>query len=99
MAFMTAAAVATAVGRQRASGGNTLLLEQRRDLRLAAAKLDERLERIAAAAPRQDAVEKAPRGDAIECPALDERRKCVGRQHLGPFVAVITGGVATGKDM
>src|ERR1700689_902190 len=40
------------------SGSDAVLLEQRRDLRLAAAKLDEGLERIAAAAAREDAVEK-----------------------------------------
>src|ERR1700685_3028017 len=101
MAFMTAAAVPAAAGRQAAlrPGGDPVCLQQRGDLRLTAAKLDERLERIAAAATRQDAVEKAPRGGAIECPTLDERRKCVRRQHLGPFVAVVAGGVAAGKDM
>src|ERR1700722_11686827 len=101
MAFMTAAAVdrQRMVDRWRMSGSDTVLLEQRRDLRLAAAKLDERLERIAAAATRQDAVEKAPRGGAIKRPALDERRKRVRRQYLGPFIAVVAGGVATGKDV
>src|SRR5450755_1555923 len=96
MALMTAAAAAR---RQRASGSDTVLLEQRRDLRLAAAKLHERLERIAAAAARENAVEEAPRGGAIECPALDKGRKGIRRQHFRPLIAVIAGSVAAGKDV
>src|ERR1700686_403117 len=82
-----------------ASGSDTVLLEQRRDLRLAAAKLHERFERIAAAAARENAVEKAPPRGAIECPTLDECRKRIRRQYFRPLVAVIAGGVAAGKNM
>src|SRR5262249_8212148 len=85
--------------RPEPSGRDAVLLEQRHDLGLATAEFDERLERIAAAATRQNAVEKASRSVAIERAALDESAEGIRRQHLGPLVAVVAGGIAAGKDM
>src|SRR5580698_536543 len=73
-----------------ASGRNPILSEQCRHFGLTAPKLNERFERIAAAAARQDAVEKSSRSGPVEGTVLDEGAERVGCQHLGPFVAVVT---------
>src|SRR3954471_11902463 len=76
-----------------------VLLEQRADIGPPATKVNERFQRIAAAASGEDGIQEAAGGLAVEYAALLEGGECVGREHLGPFVAVVTGCIATGEDV
>src|ERR1700712_2019728 len=78
---------------------NTVLLEQRPDIGLPAAEIDESFQRIPAAAAGKDGIQKAMCGLAVEHAVLLECGERVGCEHLGPFVAVVAGCVATGEDV
>src|SRR3569833_2205916 len=78
---------------------NPVLLEQRADVGSPATKVNEGFQRIAAAASGEDGSEEAARGLTVEYAVLLEGGECVGREHLGPLVAVVTGCVATGEDV
>ncbi len=83
----------------RLGPGDAVQFQERLDLGFAAAEFDERLERIAAAAARQDAVEETRGGRAVEGAWPKECAEGIGGQHLGPLVAVVTRGVAAGEDV
>src|SRR5262245_28549300 len=90
----------TLAARLRVSlSGETHLPQQRLDLRLASAEFDERLHRIAAAAALEDRLLEPVRGSGVEDAVLLKRAERVGRQHLGPLVAVVTGRVAAREDV
>src|SRR3982751_5720458 len=74
---------------------NPVLLEQRADIGPPTTKVNERFQRIAAAASGEDGIQEVARGLAVEHAVLLEGGEGVGREHLGPFVAVVTGCVAT----
>lgn len=73
--------------------------QQRINARLTTAKFDEQIHRLARAALFEDGVEKLQAGGAIEYAVLFELGERVGRQHFGPFIAVVTGRVTAGKDV
>ena len=99
LTFQVAIRTGHRAARQASPASDAVQLSSGCDVRLAAAELDEGLERIAAAAAREDAVEEALRRGAVEDAALLEGREGVGRQHLGPLVAVVAGRVAAGEDV
>src|SRR5258708_6275687 len=76
-----------------------VLPEQCRHLGRAAAEFDEGFEGIAAAAAAEDRIQEALRGRRIEHAALLESGEGVRREHFGPLVAVIAGGVTAGEDV
>src|SRR5262245_64797048 len=79
------------------------LSQQRRRGRLPPAERLEDLHRMAAAAEREDGVAEAPAGRRYRFRIVEtgilERRERVGRQHLGPLVAVVAGGIAAREDV
>src|SRR5262249_46302851 len=87
------------VSRRLTRAVNAVLLEQRTYIRPPATKLDESLERIAAAATAQDGVEETLRGRPIEHAVLLEGRERIRRQDFRPLVAVVAGGIAAREDV
>src|SRR5262245_36613679 len=75
------------------------LAQQRFDLWASTTKLDERFHRIAAAAALQDRLEETPRRLHVVDAVLLEGAESVGREDLGPLVAVVAGGIAAGEDV
>src|ERR1041384_4261667 len=68
---------------------DSLVPQQRRDTWFTAAEGLEAVDRVATAPDFEDLAAKASSGVAVEQTALLERAVCVGRQHLGPLVAVV----------
>ena len=77
--------------------------EQCFDIRVASAEGSEGLRRRPAAAHGQDLVAEALSGAPVEhafgSARFLEGAERVGRKHLGPLVAVVARGIATGEDM
>src|SRR3546814_11007249 len=67
--------------------------------RRAPAKRLEQLHRITAAALAEYLAAEGRTRVGVENTLFFEARKGVGGEHLGPLVAVVTGGVTTGKDV
>src|SRR5205814_599931 len=78
---------------------DAVLFEQGAHIGLPAAKLDEGSQWIAGAATAQYGVEEALRRAAIEHPALLEGGEGIRRQHLGPLVAVVAGGITARENV
>src|SRR3569623_2309273 len=83
----------------RRSCRNAAVPQQRVDGRLAAAELAAQLHGFARTALLQYGGQKTQAGVAVENALLLEGGERVRRQHLGPFVAVIAGGVTAGEDV
>src|SRR5574337_354471 len=86
------------------SGCEAVGFQQRVRLRRAPAESDETLQRRAACAYAQEFVAEACSGGGVDdVPAftgvLFERAEGVRRQHLGPQITVVTGGVTARKDV
>src|ERR1017187_2055144 len=90
---------APTAARRGVSRRNSGLLEQRPNVGLAAAEAHECLHRIQTPAARENGIEKAGGGGAIEHAGLLERIKGVGGEHFGPFIAVVACGVSAGKNV
>src|SRR6186713_3395338 len=85
--------------REFARRQDSVLLQKRTHVGLAAAKVHESFQGVATAAARENCIEKAACRFRVEHAVFLERGKSVSGQHLGPFVAVVTGRVAAGEDM
>src|ERR1041384_5206661 len=86
-------------GRAIVRSSNAVLLEQGAHVGAPSAKLHEGIERVTAATAYQDRVEESIGGGVIEHAGFLERRERIGGEHLGPFVAVIAGGIAAREDV
>ncbi len=73
--------------------------QQRIDRRCAPTKLHKQLHRLTRPALLEDIVQKFEPSATVENTVLFKLGKRIGRQHLGPFVTVIAGGVTAGEDM
>ena len=69
------------------------------DAGLAAAEGAEAVHRRAAATGFEDLAAKALADLGVEQPLFLESCECIGREYLGPLVAVVPGRVTTGKDV
>src|SRR2546430_12804251 len=78
---------------------HTIVTQQGIDSRLAASKSRERFERRSAAADGEDLLAESRPSAGVEHAVLFEEAVCVGRKHLGPLVAVVTGCVSSRKNM
>src|SRR5450631_955768 len=78
---------------------DAVLPEQRVHIGPPAAKFDERIKRVAAAAAGEDRIEETLRGGAVKYTLLLKCTEGVGSEHLSPLVAVIACGVAAGKHV
>ncbi len=67
--------------------------------RFPAAEGDEELHGICAAPFLQDVLPEQHAGLGIEHPVLLEQGKSVGREHFGPLVAIVAGGVTAAEDV
>ena len=83
----------------RVSGRQSQMPQQGLYARPATSKRDEQIHGVPGAALFQHRVQKLRAGGPIEDPTFLELGVGIGGQHLGPFVAVITGGVPAGEDM
>src|SRR5262245_47511209 len=79
--------------------GDAGLLQQRVELWLTAAEIDERVERLAAAARREHRAPEALGRGSVEHAGFLERGERIGREHLGPLVAVVARRVAAAEDV
>src|SRR5690348_4431677 len=79
--------------------GYSMLHQEGADIGSTAAKLHEGFERIATASAGQNGVQKPRRRVAVEDPPLLESREGIRGEDFRPFVAVVPGRIATGKNM
>src|SRR3569623_2095925 len=81
------------------SSRDTTVAQQGVDGRLTAAEFDEQLHRFARAALFEHRAQEAQTCVPIEDALFLEGREGVGRQDLGPFVAVVAGCVTASEDV